>query len=138
MGDTVGLFQVGQFQFSSGVRSPFKFECDEMTDDEIAALAFLGSHQICHFADVVPVPKGKSGSEIDNAKRFAKALDRYAKPGYGITLLVDDVLTTGASMEAARAKCGSAITVGLVMFAYKRPASWITPVLQASPTVGMW
>lgn len=134
------LFQLGNFTFNSGIRSRFKIECDELSNDSIAALACVGAHQVCHFGRVLSVPKGKSGSPIDNAKRFADALAIYARHDSTITLLVDDVWTTGGSMESFRAHVMRGPyrwTVGWVAVAYKMPASWVTPCMLMAPTVGL-
>lgn len=137
-----GVFQLGAFTFSSGIRSPFKFECDDLSDDEMHAIARVGSHQVCDFGRLVPVPKGKSASPIDNAKRLAGAMQRYARPDCGVTLIVDDVWTTGGSMEACCAdvmhQSAGASTVGFVIYAYQQPASWVTSFLTLSPTVGLF
>lgn len=136
-----GLFQTGAYTFNSGVRSPIKLECDKLSDSEIETLALIGAHQVCHFGVIVPVPKGKSDSPIDNAKRLAEALAPYARSSCPTILIVDDVWTTGGSMEACRIDRHSSehrCVVGWVAFAYQKPAPWVTAGLIVSPTVGLF
>lgn len=142
-----GLFQLGRFKFSSGIESPFKLECDELSLEECEALAFMGAHQVCRFGKIVPVPKGKSGSPIDNAKRLADALERYIKPDSGVVLIVDDVCTSGGSMEACRKEYRNErhnwpCVIGWVAFAYGpmtvETAAWVTPFMTMSPTFGVF
>lgn len=136
-----GLFQTGCYTFNSGIKSPIKVECDKLLDSCIDTLALIGAHQICHFGKIISVPKGKSDSPIDNAKRLADALQPYARPSCPTILIVDDVWTTGGSMEACRVDLHSAsqrCVVGWVAFAYQKPAPWVTAGLIVSPTVGLF
>lgn len=135
----MGLFQRGDFIFTSGARSPIKFEFDKATDEDIEFFALIGAHQVGYFGKVVPVPKGKSGSPIDNAKRLAHAMHKYIRD-CGVALIVDDVWTTGKSMEACRIenmRPHPFQPIGWVAFAYERPASWVTAGFVMSPTVGL-
>lgn len=135
----MGLFQRGDFTFSSGTRSPIKFEFDQASDEDIEFFALIGAHQVCDFGTVIPAPKGKSGSPVDNAKRLADALRKYARNN-GVPLIVDDVWTTGKSMEACRIenmRPHPFQPIGWVAFAYERPASWVTAGFVMSPTVGL-
>ena len=52
----------------------------------------------------------------------------------GDMLIVDDVLTTGASMEHERARC-SGRTIGVVLFARGPCPEWIHPVFRMDPWV---
>ncbi len=133
-----GLFQLGEFTLSSGRPSQWKVDCDALSDDDMAALAVMATNWLpfYQFGFVVPVPKGKSDSPIDNAKRFADALQPYAMAGSRDVLVVDDVLTTGDSM----AKCRDAYVaqhhpqvqeiMGLVLFARTKAPGWIIPLFQ--------
>lgn len=130
------IFEIGNFTFSSGIRSPLKMEGDKLTDDQVAALALLGSHQLPNFGGVISVPKGKSDSPIDNAERLADALMEYSYPKSSELLIVDDVWSTGASMEAVRKRHPGCL--GWVAFAWATPAPWVTAGLIVSPTVGLF
>jgi hypothetical protein len=60
--------------------------------------------------------------------RFAKALEKYIDPDGDIRLIVDDVLTTGTSMEEARKQLGWDDATGIVIFARGRCPDWILPI----------
>ena len=66
--------------------------------------------------------------------KLARALEQYRDPNGDIPMIVDDVLTTGGSMEKARKVCernpSLPKSVGVVMFARVRPAAWIKPIWQ--------
>jgi hypothetical protein len=52
-------------------------------------------------------------------------------------LIVDDVLTTGASMEAARAKLWpGSLPLGVVIFARGPCPDWVWPIFRLDPTFG--
>ena len=113
------LFQQGAFTLSNGDLSLFKIECDALTDRDWATLAWMIAARI-QFSRVVGVPRG--------GLKLAAELEIYAE-AEGPTLIVDDVLTTGASMEAARAGIDGP-SVGAVVFSRGIPAGWITPLFQ--------
>ena len=97
------LFVTGRFTSSSGIHLPWKIECDALTDADIETLAHLIAASVS-FGSVEGVPRG--------GLRLAAALEPYAK-GEGPLLIVDDVLTTGQSMERQRA---GREAIGIVLF----------------------
>ncbi len=103
--DAEALFQQGDFTLSSGARSPWKIECDALTQSDWATLAWMAQEQGPAFGRVVGVPRG--------GLPFAEALEPYTADGP--TLVVDDVLTTGASI--LRVMADHPDSVGLVAFA---------------------
>ena len=122
------LFQQGNFTLHSGDLSMLKIDCDALTNSDWDTLAALVAKRFPFFKNVVGIPTG--------GERFAEALKPYITTPMkaGIILLVDDVLTTGASMEEMREKLGSRGIIGVVAFARKRPASWIYPIFQLGRT----
>lgn len=119
------LFQRGRFELHSGEVSFFKIDCDALSDEDINTLAMMLAQRLPPFGTVEGVPTG--------GKRIADALRVYARPGpqrrgsFGAKelLIVDDVWTTGGSMEAYRAGRDA---LGAVIFARRQPADWVTPL----------
>ena len=116
----MALFVKQDFIMHSGGIASYKIDCDALSDEDIETLAFIISEK-GKFSRVVGVPRG--------GMRLANALKKYVS-GVGPTLIVDDVLTTGASMEEAREKLNDPKAVGIVIFARKQPASWIKPLFE--------
>jgi hypothetical protein len=114
---TGGLFQRGDFQLHSGEHSNFKIDCDALTDTDIETAAFLLSKRLPAFGKVQGIPQG--------GLRLAAAMRLYATAGP--LLLVDDVWTTGRSLNLAcgGAREGGRHTLGAVLFARKPPDSWV-------------
>ena len=108
------LFQSGDFTLHSGGRSPFKIDCDALSSDDLCALAALVAKTI-QFGMVEGVPRG--------GLRFAWILQNYLTDGP--LLIVDDVLTTGTSMEEYR---NDREAIGVVLFARGPCPKWVTPV----------
>jgi hypothetical protein len=73
----------------SGAPADWKIECDALTDEEIATFAMLIAKRF-QFSDVLGIPRG--------GLRIAAALDQYRIARPTRWLIVDDVLTTGASI----------------------------------------
>lgn len=127
----MSLFQLGDFTLNSGAKSAWKLECDALTDDDIEALALMVRQIVGPFQSVEGVPRG--------GLRLAKALEpHWAWLGAGQSwrsrhLIVDDVLTTGGSMERAKAAHsgqGRGEILGAVIFARGPCPEWIKPVFQ--------
>jgi len=115
------IFKLGEFRLHSGAESFWKIDLDDLGPDDIAALAQIGAKLVGTFGKVVGIERG--------GIRLAEALRIYGIEG-GPLLIVDDVLTTGASMEAMRKKRGfSASSVkGLVVFARGPWPPWVRPI----------
>jgi orotate phosphoribosyltransferase len=121
------LFVPGEFRAHSGQTLNYKIDCDALDDIEIGLFAALILEMDPGpFAYVFGVPRG--------GLRLATAIfERCQIEAFAPTLIVDDVLTAGASMEQARQVChkmGSGIVVGAVMFARGPCPYWVTPIFE--------
>ena len=106
------LFQLGIFNLHSGAPSCWKIECDALTAEDWAALAYMAHMVVGPFRRVIGIPRG--GVPLASAlHRYVTEHDDYP------TLVVDDVLTTGASMRDVMAPLTN--VVGLVVFARNAP-----------------
>lgn len=112
---TPNLFQLGKFILHSNATSAWKIDCDALTDADIAAVAAMFSEILPPFGSVEGVPRG--------GLRLAKALEPFVTTGR--VLIVDDVLTTGRSMEDQRAGRDA---IGAVIFARNVCRPWIVPL----------
>ena len=122
------LFRDGGFISHAGVPLSWKIECDELTDDDWACIAARVA-RVTRFNRVIGVPSG--------GLAFARALEPYAKDDrYSPTLIVDDVLTTGASMWKIHRELGFSDTKGVVLFARGRCPDWVKPVFQLGSWLG--
>lgn len=120
-GADMGLFEQGNFRLHSGSRSWFKIECSYLSDSDWRTIAQLVAEQL-DFKDAVGIPSG--------GLRLAEALKFYRKDSERLpTLIVDDVLTTGASLERERQKIGG-YCIGIVLFARGECPNWVWPVFQ--------
>lgn len=115
----------------AGKSLPYKIECDALTDDDINTVAAIIAKRV-EFDRVIGIPTG--------GLRLQFALGKYLGLGQKI-LIVDDVLTTGASMEEKR----QAIIkdhrgfidvndiIGWVIFARGETPDWINAVFTVTP-----
>lgn len=122
------LFQLGEFVLNSGEESGFKIECDALNDKDWRTLAKMTASRI-RFRRVWGIPRG--------GLKFANALEQYAdrSPVSDAPLLiVDDVLTTGDSMQRYRdflEKSGHTGPIaGVVVFSRSECPDWINPLFQ--------
>ena len=124
----MALFQQGNFELHSGEQSTWKIDCDALTDEDLGTLARIISDylalsaQYSEFGKVVGIPRG--------GLRLAQALEAYITPGCPLTLIVDDVLTTGQSMEAVRMFIGREECLGVVLFARNPCPPWVRAVFK--------
>lgn len=123
------LFISGNFTLHSGKSSNFKIDCDGLDHIDYKALADIVVPKLPYnFSTVYGIPKG--------GVRFALALSKYCRPCNNL-LIVDDVLTTGGSMEEAKKlhqydghHTKYDHIFGLVVFARNQPADWIFSIFQ--------
>jgi orotate phosphoribosyltransferase len=122
----MSLFRRGDFTLHSGQQSGWKIDCAALTDEDWAALALMLTERLPPFGVVTGVYRG--------GLKLAEALGRYRMPLVPRALLVDDVLTTGASMEGATpavaARYPGYEVRGAVVFARAPCADWITPLFR--------
>lgn len=114
------LFKNGNFVSRSGVNLSFKIECDALTDNDIKCIADFIASKI-EFYDVYGIPSGGT--------RLEMALEKH-KTKSDIFLIVDDVLTTGKSMEFEKNKRFDKKVIGWVIFARSKPHHWINSMFQ--------
>ena len=114
------LFVKKDWRMHSGGTAHYKIECDALTDADLECLAWLIA-QKAPFSEVYGVPKG--------GERLAEKLNKFKQPG-GIKLIVDDVLTTGNSMNEAKRKLGWTDAVGVVIFARGACPDWVRPIFE--------
>ena len=122
----MSIFQFGWFSSHSRFQLPWKLDLESLNREDWDSLAKLISWKFA-FRAVYGVPKG--------GVQLAAALRPYAEPGYPM-LIVDDVLTTGRSMEEARTRLGvmDEPVIGVVVAARGVCPSWVWPIL----TVNEW
>ena len=118
--ERAALFVSGFFWLASGVESAWKIECDALTDDDWRTVADIIRSRLGPYAAVEGVPSG--------GLRLAAELRRFTTMS-GPLLIVDDVLTTGGSLERQRA---GREAIGAVVFARGLPPPWVTPLFQVA------
>lgn len=111
----MNLLERKDFTSAAGLRLTWKLECDALTDEDWATLAYLAV-RLAHsgaipgtaaFQEVRGVPRG--------GLKLATAIDRLASwSGPGKRLWVDDVWTTGRSLLRCMDRSSD---VGIVAFA---------------------
>lgn len=116
------LFKLGEFTLHSGSKSNFFIDCDALPDESWEALAHELYERIPRFRKVIGIPRG--------GIKLAEALKpyRFPNPEYPI-LIVDDVLTTGNSMEVERQKYNESV-IGAVIFSRGTCPKWIYPLFR--------
>lgn len=130
----MNLFMKGDFTLNSGLKSPWKLECEALTQADWDGLAAMIGPNI-QFGLVYGVPRG--------GLPFADALKPY-RSNSEVVLLVDDVYTTGGSITRYRDSniveglgFNKETVIGLVLFARnpirEEHQSWITPVFILDP-----
>lgn len=133
----MSLFQWGNFTLHSGDKSWWRIDCDSLTDSEIELFAKLIRERNGNF-NIATYPKSHPGSCVP---KLAAALQKYTEPKFydnPIILIIDDVLTTGSSMEEVKTlqnKYFQERTMvpeiyGVVLFARGKCPDWITPIFQ--------
>ncbi len=118
----MSLFQQQNIILHSGQLSDFKIECDDLTYRDIETLAYLISKRLKFFS-VFGVPNG--------GLKIAKVLEPYrSTDSHFPVLVVDDVLTTGNSMNQFVIDHHIKNPIGVVLFSRGKCPDWITPIFQ--------
>lgn len=119
----MNLFQLGSFRLHSGKESSFKIDCDALSNSDLHTIVHLLLPLLPKFTEVVGIPRG--GIRLANLlKQHCIAPNAYVR---AYRLIVDDVYTTGMSMEEAVNNSPHACW-GAVIFARKKVPAWITPL----------
>lgn len=132
----VHLFQRGEFVLNSGAVSGWKIECDALTDADWDGVAAMARQLVPQFSAVTGVPRG--------GLKLEERLKPFATPGTGPHLIVDDVLTTGGSMEKVRKEVflrdgidenqRFQYCTGVVLFARGQCPWWVRAIFQMPET----
>lgn len=123
------LFQRGSFTLHSGQVSNYKIDADYLTDEDIETVALMLKDRLPPFGAVEGVPRG--GLRLAAVmQHFVTPFERQGVRGARNLLIVDDVFTTGASMEEYR---NGRHTLGAVIFARSGTPDWITPLFRLEP-----
>lgn len=88
----MSLFKYGVFKGAGGISLDFKINCDYLSTQDWNCIARVAVEQrlIPNFGKVIGVPRGGIA--------LATAFEPYLHPNSNVTLVVDDVWTTGTSM----------------------------------------
>jgi len=123
----MSLFEHGDFHLHSGGRSTFKIDCNWLMDEDWCAVASLLRSLLPKYGGVVGIPTG--GLQLAKEMHRGVTISELAEGKTLPTLLVDDVLTTGASMEEWRAKIKGDV-IGAVVFARGSCPDWVLALFQ--------
>lgn len=112
----MSLIKYEPFVSHSGINLDWKIECDALSDSSIESIAKIISRRFL-FSDVYGIPRGGT--------RLANALAPYCANKNDQFLIVDDVYTTGRSMEEAKNSIKSDNVLGIVIFSRGALPQWI-------------
>lgn len=119
----MNLFQMGNFTFHSGAKSHWKFDCDALTAEDWETITDMIVQRVSYFSRVIGIPRGGT--------KLAELLKPFENSLVDRLLIIDDVYTTGASMEKAKIE-NTTLTnqiIGVVVFARDQTPDWILPIL---------
>ena len=130
MNENVGrhthLFQSVDFKSHSGLELKWKIECDAISDPEWFTISQMIMEITPPFKEAVGIPRGGT--------KLGRLLNQY---GTGKredpVCIVDDVLTTGGSMEEFKIKRSwrnPTDYIGWVVFARIETPKWVTALFQ--------
>lgn len=159
----MNLFRTGDFTLHGGQKSLWKIDCDALACNDWRTIALMISEILPPFGTVEGIPRGgispsmhlrdyarcQCGHNYAQHQGHTHPVDfpppTHCSAGCGcgefrpmnLHLIVDDVLTTGGSMEIARhnylvANPGSDV-LGAVVFARGPCPDWITPLFRVTP-----
>ena len=134
-----GIFQLGKFKLHSGKKSEWKIECDMLVEEDYKTLAHIVAKEL-KFGLVTHVGgKVNYKGRIANSYKFKRALEGYeTKTLQNPILIVDDVLTTGYSINEEKKLCENIYSgcdmVGVVIFARGECPYWVKSIFQLERT----
>lgn len=111
------LFNQDPFESHSGLQLPWKFDCSALTRADFQSIATIVARRI-QFSHVEGIPRGGT--------LLAHYLYEYVDPAANKLLIVDDVLTTGKSMERQRA--GRDAVGFVILHRGERKPEWVVPL----------
>jgi len=123
------LFREGKFKSHSGLELDYKIECDGLSEFDLSTLASIISDNLT-YGKIIGIPTG--------GERLANILRKFNHPmleeNPNTILLVDDVMTTGASMEEYKDIFSSSYEVkGVVIFDRSEDGlDWVTPIFKVN------
>ena len=121
----MSLFELKDFVMHSGQVGHWKIECDALTDEDWDTIAYWVSTRFS-FRQVEGIPTG--------GEKFQHALFKYRSPNSNVYLVVDDVLTTGGSMNKFKRTSLQSLSgydiKGVVLFARGECPDWVTPIFK--------
>ena len=136
-----GIFRLGNFELHSGKKSQWKIECDMLVEEDYKTLAYIVAKEWkLKFGLVTHVgAKVNYKGRIANSYNFKCALQEYeTKTLQNPILIVDDVLTTGHSINEEKRLCEHIYDdcgmVGVVIFARGDCPSWVKPIFRLEKT----
>lgn len=109
----MNLFQHSAFRSHAGRELTWKIECDALTDDDIECLA----HQLLRIVRIRGITTPRFIGIPRGGIRLASAMNRLANVAVSSDksqVIVDDVYTTGMSMQQAMDQHGAVF--GVVLF----------------------
>lgn len=120
----MNLFRAGKFKLSGGRESSYKIDCDVLLSLDYVCLAGMITKLVPPFSSVEGVPQG--------GLALAEAMMPHITAGANRLLVVDDVLTTGGSIERVadvHRRPGREV-IGAVIFARGPCPNWVWPLFE--------
>ncbi len=126
----MNLFNVSKsgqnHQLFSGKQSHFRIDAEHFEEEDIENIAWLFA-QTTSFGFVISIPRG--------GNMFADALRKLSTKESDTVLIVDDVLSTGKSMQSYYDLFSKDKEVkGVVLFSRGETPDWITAIFQLPKT----
>lgn len=116
------MFNKVNFISHSGKALEWKIECDDLSYKDVETLCYVISQKFKFFS-VFGVPRG--------GLKFADCLKQYCSHNLNDgVLVIDDVFTTGKSMNDFVDVNNIKNPKGVVIFSRGNCPSWITPIFQ--------
>ena len=122
----IDLFQKLDFTSHSGLDLSWKIEMDALSRDEWECIAHMISEQSVPFREAIGIPRGGT---ILGTLLNQHGTGKREHP----ICIVDDVLTTGGSMNEFKRKRqwrNPTKYIGWVVFARSRPPDWVNVLFQ--------